>query len=86
MNKGMEKMISKECNMDINEVRKSAWDKLIKKPYRKEKAFRPKNMLLVSGNIHLAENRIMGTRLLNIRNNCRKVLYVIKCLTHGKQR
>jgi len=80
MNRGMEQLISRELKIDINQIRKSTWDELLKRPYAKEKAFRPKNMFLVNSNINLAENQTMGTRLLNIRNNCRKALYTIKCL------
>lgn len=86
MNKGMEKLISDELNMDINKIRESTWNELLKMPHKKEEPFRPKNMFLVSGNINLTENRTMGTRLLNLRNNYRKALYAIKCLTHKKQR
>lgn len=85
MNKGMEELISKELNMDINKIRESTWNELLKMPRRKGKAFRPKNTFLVSGNINLTENRTMGTWLLNIRNIYRKVLYEVKCLKHRKQ-
>ena len=69
MNKGMEKMISRDLGMDINTIRESSWSDLLKRPRRTQKAFRPKNMFLVSGNINLAQNRIMGMHAVNMRNN-----------------
>lgn len=85
MNKGMEQLISKDLNMDISKIRESSWNELTNFPYHKGRAFRPKNMFLVSGNINLAQNRTMNCYLLNIRNIYRKVSFEIKCLLrHSK--
>lgn len=86
MNKGLERMISKDLNMDIDEIRKSSWDELTKKSYQRKKAFCPENLFFVRGNINLAQNRIMNTGLLNIRNTYRKALYGIKCLIKLKKK
>ena len=81
MNKKIKQMISKDLGMDIEQIRHSSWekldkthDKLIKLP------FRPKDMFIVDANINLAENREMGTFLLEIRNIYRKLVHKIKCL------
>ena len=80
MNRGMEHLISKDLDMDISKIRESSWSELTNLPYKRGRAFRPKNMFLVSGNINLAQNRTMGIYFVNLRNICRKVLYKIKCL------
>ena len=85
MNKGMERLISQDLGMDIAQIRESTWCELLNAPRKNGRAFRPKNMFLVSGNINLAQNRTMGTRLLNIRNIIRKALYEIKCLVRHKR-
>lgn len=86
MNKEMERMISKDLKMNVDEIRKSSWDELSQRPYEHKKAFRPGNMFLVRGNINLAQGRVMGTRLLNVRNTYRKALYELKCLMKPRKK
>ena len=86
MNKQMEAMISKDLGMDINKIRKSSWKELDKTVNKeKGKAFRPKNVFIVGGNINLAENREMGLFAITLRNFYREVVYKCKCLMKGKK-
>ena len=85
MNGAMEEMISRDLGIEIKKIRTSSWDDLRKIPRKREKAFRPKDMFLVGGNINLAENREMGTTILGLRNLYRKVIYKIKCLLRNKK-
>lgn len=58
MNSKMEQMISKDLGVEIKKIREASWDELDRLPKKiREKAFRPKNMLVVGRNINLAENR-----------------------------
>lgn len=79
-------MISRDLGMDINTIRESSWSDLLTRPRHTKRAFRPKNMFLVSGNINLAQNRIMGMHAVNIRNNYRKGIHEIKCLLKRMKR
>ena len=85
MNRAMEEMISRDLGLEIKKIRTSSWDELEKIPRKREKAFRPKDMFLVGGNINLAENREMGMTVLGLRNIYRKVIYKIKCLLRNKK-
>lgn len=85
MNKEMEKMISRDLGLEIKKIRTSSWDELGKIPRERGKAFRPKDMFRVGGNINLAENREMGMTVLRLRNIYRKVIYKIKCLLRDKK-
>ena len=85
MNREMEKMISRDLGLEIKKIRTSSWDDLCKIPRKWEKAFRPKNMFLVGGNINLAEKREMGMTVIGLRNIYRKAMYTIKCLLRGKR-
>jgi hypothetical protein len=85
MNKAMEDMISRDLGLGIKKIRTSSWDELCRLPRKKGKAFRPKDMFLVAGNINLAANREMGTTVLALSNIYRKVIYKIKCLLKGKK-
>ncbi len=85
MNKAMEEMISRDLGLEIKKIRTSSWDELGKIPRKKEKAFRPKDMFLVGGNINLAENKEMGMTVLGLRNIYRKVTYKTKCLLRNKK-
>lgn len=46
MNKAMEKMISRDLGMNINQIRKSPWNELFTRPYGREKAFQRQNSFL----------------------------------------
>lgn len=85
MNRAMEDMISRDLGLGIKKIRTASWDELDRLPRKKEKAFRPKDMFLVGGNINLAENREMGTTVLALKNTYRKVIYKTKCLLRGKK-
>lgn len=86
MNSRMEQMISKDLGLGIGQIRKSSWDELDRFPKKKrEKAFRPKNMFIVGGNINLAENREMGKVGVELRNTYRKVIYGVKCLLKSRK-
>ena len=86
MNVKMEKMISKDLGIGINQIRESSWDDLERFPgKRRGKAFRPKNIFIVGGNINLAENREMGKTAVELRNIYRKVAYRVKCLLRNKK-
>lgn len=85
MNKAMEEMISRDLGLEIKKIRTSSWDDLCKIPRKRGKAFRPKNMFQVSGNINLAENREMGMTVVGLRETYRKVIYKIKCLLRNKK-
>lgn len=86
MNRAMENMISRDLGLGIKKIRTSSWDELGRLPRKRGKAFRPKDMFLVGGNINLAENREMGTNVLTLKNIYRKVIYKTKCLLRGKKR
>ena len=77
MNRAMEEMISRDLGLAIKKIRTSSWDDLDKIPRKRGKAFRPKDMFLVGGNINLAEYREMGMTVLGLRNIYRKVKLVI---------
>lgn len=81
----MEEMISRDLGLEINKIRMSSWDELCKIPKKNEKAFRPEDMFLISGNINLAEKREMGMTMLELRNFYRKVKYNIRCLLKNKK-
>ena len=86
MNRKMEQMISKDLGIGIGQIRKSSWDELDKFPREiRKRAFRPKNMFIVGGNINLAENREMGKFVIELRNAYRKVAYKVKCLRKSKK-
>lgn len=86
MNKKMEAMISKDLGIGINKIRRKSWEELDRYPKRgRGKAFRPKNMFIVGGNINLAEKREMGKIGLELRNTYRKVMYKVKWLLRGKK-
>jgi hypothetical protein len=85
MNRAMEDMISRDLGLGIEKIRTSSWDELEKMPRKKEKAFRPKDMFFIGGNINLSENREMGTAVLELRNTYRKVTYKTKCLLKDKK-
>lgn len=87
MNKDIENMISKDTGVNIENIRKETWGVLEKTPHKIfEHSFRPEGMFIVGGNIYLAENREMGTWMLNVRSFCREVLYKGKCLRTNKKR
>lgn len=85
MNRAMEEMISRDLGLAIKKIRSSSWDDLDKIPRKRGKAFRPKDMFLVGGNINLAENREMGMTVLGLRNIYRRVIYKIQCLLRDKR-
>ena len=85
MNRAMEDMISRDLGLGIKKIRTSSWDELNRLPRKRGKAFRPKDMFLVGGNINLAENREMGTAVLALKNIYREVIYKTKCLLRGKK-
>ena len=86
MNRQMEKMISKDLGIESERIRKEPWSKLDRFPKRiGEKAFRPKNLFIVGGNINLATNREVGKIGLEMRNTYRKVGYKVKCLLRSKK-
>lgn len=83
----MEKIISKDLKMPIGQIRESSWNKLEKRYYGiKEKAFRPKDMFIVGGNINLSLGREMGLTRIAIHEKIRKVNYRVKCLLKNKKR
>lgn len=85
MNRAMEEMISRDLGLAIKKIRSSSWDDLDKIPRKRGKAFHPKDMFLVGGNINLAEYREMGMTVLGLRNIYRKVKYKIKCSLINKK-
>ncbi len=85
MNRAMGEMISRDLGLELKQIRTSSWNDLCKIPRKREKAFRPKDMFLVGGNINLAENREMGMTILELRNIYRKAIYKIKCLLKNKK-
>lgn len=86
MNIKMEQMISKDLGIGIKQIRRSSWSELERLPQKKKsKAFRPKNIFIVGGNINLAENREMGKMTIELRSTYRKVIYKIKCLLRNKK-
>ena len=81
----MEEMIARDLGLEIKKIRTSSWNTLEKIPRKRETAFRPKDMFIVSGNINIAGNREMGMADMEIRNFYRKVLYKAKCLLRNKK-
>jgi len=83
----MEKMFAQDLGISAENIRNATWRELDKLSKRnKEKAFRPQNMFIIGGNIHLAQNHTMGMTLINIRDFCREVIYRIKCLTRIRKK
>ena len=80
MNKGMEKMISRDLGMDINTIRESSWSDLLKRPRRTQKAFRPKNMFLVKWKYKFSSKSDYGNARRKHEESYRKGIYEIKCL------
>lgn len=85
MNRAMEEMISRDLGIAVKKIRTSSWGDLDKIPRKRGKAFRPKDMFFVGGNINLAENREMGMIVLGLRNIYRRVMYKIQCLLRNKR-
>ena len=82
----MEKIISNDLEIDIDQIRRLPWDSLEKLHDKKrQRPFRPKDMFISGGNINLAEGREMGMTSVNFRNYIRKVAYKIKCLRKNKK-
>lgn len=83
----MEKIISHDLKMPIGQIRNLSWNKLDKWHYGiKERAFRPKEMFIVGGNINLTLGREMGFTKVGINEKIRKVNYRIKCLLKNKRK
>ena len=82
----MEKIIANDLGISVDEIRKSSWERLESKSYHKcEKAFRPKNMFIVGGNINLSLKREMGMTRIHLSELRRKVDYKIACLRKNKR-
>lgn len=87
MDKQMEKIISNDLKMPIEQIRDYSWNKLEKKPYEfKERAFRPKGMFVVGGNINLTLGREMGLTRVGVNERIREVKYRIQCLLKNKRK
>lgn len=85
MDKRMEKIVSKDLKMPIEQIRNLSWNKLERQQYGiKERAFRPQDMFVVGGNINLTLKREMGLTKIGINETMRKVKYRIKCLLKNK--
>lgn len=81
----MEEIIENELGISVDEIRKTEWETLEKRPRNVLKLpFRPRDMFQINGNINLALNRDMGTLTLRIREFKRGVCYKIKCLLKNK--
>ena len=87
MDKQMEKMFAQDLGISVDSIRNASWRELDKLSKRnKERPFRPKNMFVIGGNIHLAQNHTMGMTRINFNDFCREVIYQIRCLTKTKKR
>ena len=87
MIKAIEKMISTDLGMKPEDIRVSKWDVLDKKAVKSTgRAFRPENVFLESGNIHLASNRTMGLRAVEFRGFLRGLLHRIRCLVKNRDK
>ena len=86
MDKRVEDIISRDTGVQITQIRKSSWETLEKKHYKRlEKVFRPQDMFIIGGNIYLSLKQEMGMTMININELCRRVKYKFKCLLKNKK-
>ena len=79
------KIISDELGIYSDDISRSSWDELDKRAKRhRGLSFRPENLFVVSGNIHLANDDTMGMAAIRIRDFLRGVRYRVKCLMMHK--
>ncbi len=83
----MEDIIQKDLGISVEGIRNSSWESLEnRKRKTREKAFRPKHMFPVGGNINLSMRREMGMFRININELKRRVIYKTRCLLMNKKR
>ena len=81
-----ERIISNDLRINPEDIRSMSWAELDKRAIKhKGRLFRPENLFVVSGNIHLANDETMGLTAIRIRDFFRGVRYRIKCLMRSKE-
>ena len=81
MNQKMIRVIENDLGLKIDAIRNSSWDELsarTKKTTGVFSAFRTNHHFIPNGNIHIAENKFMDTKIIDLRNKFRYIKYGIK--------
>ena len=75
-------IISSRTGMSIRQIQEASWGDIRKNitKHPKLRAFRPAHYFTVNGNIHMEQNKYMGTTWIDFRNTLNYMGYKLKCL------
>lgn len=75
-------IIANQVGISIEQIQTSSWDDIERNIFKrlKFKTFRPDHYFQVNGNIHMKQNRYMGTARIDFFNTLRYIRYKLKCL------
>ncbi len=82
MKETTQNIITKHVGMSIQQIQTTSWDDIEKNIFKRLKfrGFHPEHYFQVNGNIHMEQNRYMGTTRIDFFNTLNYMSYKLKCL------